>query len=292
MNSRPGITEINPEIPGNAISIYGQSDNSYEDFPVLKAFQQYIDAEQAKARKRLVLMGFFFGGLMLVVISVFVGLLFTVSSRNQLLNDRLVEYAMKDRDQRSAPVVVQPPQDNTSVVLALTAKLDEMQKKLAETQASADKIAAESAAKAKQAEIEASKKNTPTPEQLEIERLKIMLAAEREKQSAERESRRKAELEEYRRKHYPELYEKPKAQSSKTELEARQVPISDDDKTDLLKEVDEILGDESDKPVAYFDDDNDKKVEETATSKKSKTKEYSIPVDIRGSSSLWSVPKE
>ena len=30
-----------------------------DDFPVLKAFQQYIDAEQAKARKRMAIMGIF-----------------------------------------------------------------------------------------------------------------------------------------------------------------------------------------------------------------------------------------
>ena len=29
------------------ISVYGQ-DNALDDFPVLKAFQQYIDAEHAK----------------------------------------------------------------------------------------------------------------------------------------------------------------------------------------------------------------------------------------------------
>ena len=37
----------------NAVSVYGQTDG-LDDFPVLKAFQQYIDSEQAKARKRMV----------------------------------------------------------------------------------------------------------------------------------------------------------------------------------------------------------------------------------------------
>ena len=91
----------------NAISIYGHE--GLDDFPVLKAFQQYIDAEQAKARKRLVAMGVFFGILMGAVIAVFVAMLFVMSQRNQQLNDRLVEFAMRDRDRQSAaPVVVQP----------------------------------------------------------------------------------------------------------------------------------------------------------------------------------------
>ena len=39
--------DIDPEIPRNAVSIYGNND-AMDDFPVLKAFQQYIDAEHAK----------------------------------------------------------------------------------------------------------------------------------------------------------------------------------------------------------------------------------------------------
>ena len=38
----------------NAISIYGQE--GLDDFPVLKAFQQYIDAEQSKSRKRMIML--------------------------------------------------------------------------------------------------------------------------------------------------------------------------------------------------------------------------------------------
>ena len=76
-----------------------------DDFPVLKAFQQYIDSEQAKARKRMLMLCAFFGFLMIVVIGVFVVLLVNVSARNQALNDRLIEFAMKERDQsKSAPL--------------------------------------------------------------------------------------------------------------------------------------------------------------------------------------------
>ena len=289
MNPRAEMPEIDPEIPEHAVSVYGQSDGAYEDFPVLKAFQQYIDSEQAKARKRMLLLCAFFGGLMFVVISVFVVLLISASSRNQMLNDRLVEYAMKDRYQRTeqppiAAVVRSQPsaQQDATAILALTAKLEEMQKQLAENKVSAEKAAAEPA-----------KPKGPTPEELEIARLKALLATEREKMAVEREKQRQAELEEYRRKHYPELYEK-KAPPAKEEVHPPKKSANDE----LLEEVDQILNES--KAVSYFDDETEndavpvKKAEPPSRpqSRPAPQKEYSIPVDVRGSSSRWSVPNE
>ena len=293
------MTEVDPEVTENAVSVYGQSD-AYEDFPVLKAFQQYIDTEQAKARKRLLLLCAFFGILMFVVISVFVLLLVNVSSRNQALNDRLVEFAMNERNQRgSSQVVVQPAQDNMAI-LSLTTKLEEMQKKLAESQANAEKLAAEAAESARKAEREATKPKAPTPEALEIQRLKALLASEREKQAVEREKQRQAELEEYRRKQYPELYGLSKDEDKKPKKGAvtKEREIDDADNDDLLKEVDKILDDGE--AVRYFDDDEEDEIptRKKASAKRTKSspppspKEYSIPVDIRGSSSRWNVPND
>ena len=242
---------IDPEYGNRAVSVYGSGD-ALDDFPVLKAFQQYIDAEQAKARKRLLAMGIFFGALTFVVIAIFVILLMNVTNRNQQLNDRLVEFAMKDRAAGSA-VVVQPPQD-TSAILALTTKLEEMQRKLSETQSKADKAVAEAEEKARQAvtAAEASKPKPPTAEELEIRRLRTLLDEERKKADAERERHRQEELEAYRRKRYPELYGTKAAK---------------DDAIDKNDAIDQILADlddleqdetagESDElaPVSYFDD--------------------------------------
>ena len=298
MNPRAEMPEIDPEIPEHAVSVYGQSDGAYEDFPVLKAFQQYIDSEQAKARKRMLLLCAFFGGLMFVVISVFVVLLISASSRNQMLNDRLVEYAMKDRDSRPGVSAADRPAQESSAVLALTAKLEDLQKKLAESQAATAKIVSDATARAEQAAAEAAAKpKGPTPEELEIARLKALLAAEREKMAVEREKQRQAELEEYRRKHYPELYEKkaPVQEDVPAKQEVKKTPkksASDE----LLEEVDQILNES--KAVSYFDDEAEA---ETAPAKKAKSpsrtqpevkKEFSIPVDVRGSSSRWNVPNE
>lgn len=294
-NERPnaGIPEIDPEIPENAVSIYGQSD-AMDDFPVLKAFQQYIDSEQAKARKRMLMLCVFFGALMVIVIAVFLVLLMNVSTRNQTLNDRLVEYAMKERERMASPIVVQPQQQqDNAAILALTAKIEEMQKKLAESRAQEDEAR-------RQAELEAAKPKGPTPEELEIKRLNALLAAEKEKQAAEKarwdaekERQRQIELEEYRRKHYPELYEtkkdvKPQRQKAK--------PDRDTAHEELLKEIDEILDDGD--AISYYDEDDEDEVPKAKTKKIRREKpapaqkEYSIPVDIKGSSSRWSIPND
>ena len=299
MNPRAEMPEIDPEIPEHAVSVYGQSDGAYEDFPVLKAFQQYIDSEQAKARKRMLLLCAFFGGLMFVVISVFVVLLISASSRNQMLNDRLVEYAMKDRDSRPGLSTADRSAQESSAILSLTAKLEELQRKLAESQSATARIVSDATARAEQAAAaESAKPKGPTPEELEIARLKALLATEREKMAVEREKQRQAELEEYRRKHYPELYEK-KAPVKEDVPAKQEVSTPKKSATDeLLEEVDQILNES--KAVRYFDDDTEVK---TAPAKKAKApshpqpqpaprKEYSIPVDVRGSSSRWSVPNE
>ena len=282
------MPEIDPTLPERAVSVYGQSDNAYEDFPVLKAFQQYIDAEQSKARKRMLLLGGFFGVLMIVVISVFVILLVNVSSRNQMLNDRLVEYVMRDRDQRTgSAVVVQSPQD-TSVIMSLTTKLNELQQKINESQATTALIFSNATAKA---EI----KKGPSQEELEIARLKALLSSEREKQAIEREKQRQAELEDYRRRHYPELYEQPRtarrAPKARKETTVRKtnVELDDDEQANLLEEVDQILKDGE--AVRYFDDD-ETVVEPPSRSVSSRKKEFSIPVEIRGSRSRWNVPND
>ena len=284
LNKHMDMPETDPEIPQNAVRLYGETD-ALDDFPVLKAFQQYIDAEQAKARKRLLTLGIFFGVLMIVVISVFVILLLNVSTKNQELNDRMFELAMRDRDRQpvGAPVVVQPPQDS-SAILALTSKIEALQKELAESR---EKAASDELERAKR---DAAKPKGPTPQELEIKRLKALLAAEQEKHSAEREKQRQRELEEYRRKHYPELYEKPKPQKQKLWFS----PEDEDDAEDLLDEVDQILRDSE--AISYYDDNPSlpavRAKKPVAPKAKPVQKEYSIPVEVRGSSTRWNIPND
>ena len=307
MNDNP-IADDNPGIPRNAVSVYTQ-DSGMDDFPVLRAFQQYIDAEQSKARKRLVTMGIFFTLLIGAVIAVFVVMLATLSQRNQLLNDRLVEFAMNDRNrQPSAPVVVQsaPQPSDNGALQALAAKLEEMQKNLAER----DKKAEEAA----KAAAEAAKPKGPTPEQVEIARLKALLDVEKQKSAAEKERRRQEELEAYRRKHYPELYQTvPKKDAPQAERKATRPS-----KSNTIDEIDEVLDLlDDDDAIDYFKDEDDspskpksrskpvvKKTQrqtpaETTETKEAETKEeappasepYKIPVEKPGNGA-WRIPTE
>ena len=258
MNGQPHEPEMDPNaINPNAVSLYGQTD-AMDDFPVLKAFQQYIDSEQAKARKRLISLGIFFGVLMGAVIAVFLVMLFNITERNQSLNDRLIEFAMKERDRPQQPVVVQPPvqQDNTAI-LSLTAKIEEMQNKLIESQKKAE--AAERAQKAAaEAAAAALAPKTPSPQELEIERLKTLLNAEKEKVAAEKAKQREAELEAYRRKHYPECYAQPKPVAAPAKTKPRRPVIVEDDDEEEVEPIRinprKIL---DGKAIRYFDDEDE-----------------------------------
>lgn len=293
------MNEVNREINGGAVSIYGQ-DNFDEEFPVLKAFQQYIDAEQAKGRKRLMIMAVFFFVMMMVVVAIFVGLLVNAFHENQRVNDRLLEYAMKDR---AASVVVNPnPQSDNAAVLSLTAKIDELQARIAENQKKADDAEKKrieeklrraeeerKAAAAEKAAAEAAKQREETAQKAEIARLKALLALEKEKAEEEREKeeRRRKQIEEYRRKYYPELYEKkPTAKATRK-----------------IQEAEAGEKDETFVAISYFDEEED--VDSPSPSVRGRTpadrartagpsateKGYLIPVEKKESSTLdWDIP--
>ena len=101
---RENVTEEDGGNP-NAISLFGQSANA-NDFPVLKAFQEYIDAEQAKARKRMLGLSIFFVVLLVAVVITFTVVVISIVSHNRELSDRLLDVAFRERQ---APVVVQQP---------------------------------------------------------------------------------------------------------------------------------------------------------------------------------------
>jgi len=242
------MNDIDPRMADtSAVSVY--ETNGVDDFPVLKAFQQYIDAEQAKARKRMLMVCGVFGFVLIIVIAVFVVLLVNAGSRNQAMNDRLLEYVMKDREHRtSAPVVVQQPQDN-SALIELTKKLEEMKKSIAEKQSEKTPVPMSAVPVAVVEERKGS-----SAESIEIERLKVLLAAEKEKTASEREKKKELELEAYRREHYPELYGMKRQQPSRS----RQSLIREEAEAD--REIESILDDT--KAINYFDDEEDDEIDE------------------------------
>jgi phage-related minor tail protein len=269
-----------------SLSIYGQQ-NFDEEFPVLKAFQQYIDAEQAKGRKRLAIFAVFSVVVILVLVAIFVVLLVDAFHENRRINDRLFEYALSERNRAvaavtpAAPVVVNPQTDNTAI-LSLTAKIEELQQKLANNQKEADNAEkarikedlqrAENERKAAAAEkkaveemkkrIEQEKANKEKAQADEIARLKALLILQKEKAQAEKEKaeKHKKHLEEYRRKYYPDSVDG----SKKIEKKAQ--------KTE----------DEKFEPITYYNENDEE--DEVISPSQERQKEYSIPVEKRESS--------
>lgn len=286
---------MDTEISQNALSVYGQ-DSGADDFPVLKAFQQYIDAEQNKARRRMVTLCIFFGALMAIVVAVFMFMLYGINERNQLLSDRLVEYAMRDRDRLIAqppqPVVQSVPDNsaNEAAMRAMTDTLVALQKQMAEQQQSQS---AQQKAPPTYEEMEIEKKTREAEEK--IRRARALLDAERKKLAEEREKLHYEEVERQRRRLYPEYYENQAAtkpsETPSTPTATKQTSankpikpqISDSDIADILREVDEAtrindadaedIDDDFEDAIEYFSDD-----------------EYQIPVKIEGTSTKWHVP--
>ncbi len=255
------------DIPETALSIYNQSNEGMDDFPILRAFQQYVEREQEKSRRRITTITIVF----LIVIAGLCGVFFYMiqasSMRNQTLSDRLVEYAMQEADRRAAAIQSQSPKEDASIaaISALSAKIEEMQNKMIEKLQNSPS-AIESRATSP-AEIEIAKAAAAQAEKAakEIQALKAKLAAEQRKTESTPRSPSKEEIEAYRRKYYPELYE-PKRSIIKEKIKDSS-PIVDD----------EIIIDEDD-AINYFDE-----IEDDA---------YTIPVEVKGSNTKWLIPSE
>ena len=299
---------MSTDIPQNAISLYHQ-DNAMDDFPVLKAFQQYIDAEQIKSRKRMVTLCIFFGILMTIVVAVFMFMLHAITTRNQQLNDRLVEYAMRDRQPAimPQPPVSQSSAANEAAMQAMTDTLVALQKQIAEQQrqqpalispAPAPAAAPVAAAPMSSEESDIDRKTRAAEEKLR--KARALLDAEKKKLAEERERLRQEEIERHRRRLYPEYYgdrqqisepvskarqsdAQPQSAQQKAKPAKRQ--LSDDDIADILREVDEaqatlpdgdgddVLDDDVEDAIEYFQDD-----------------EIETPEEVRGTSTKWHVP--
>lgn len=258
-----------------AVSVYAAG-NAMDDFPVLKAFQQYIDAEQAKAQKRMTTICFFFALILLVVIGVFVALLMAGAQRNNALNDQLLQVMLNANKERSAVVVQPPAPQNDAAIKALSESMSALQQQLADQQAKIleqqQKLVEEKTREAEKAKAAAAVPPQPTKEQLAMEqklkedaekirRVTAALKAEREKLAKEKELLKQKEIELQRRKLYPELYDdngnrkryvppKEKPEPKKASPAKVRVPVpvveepEDDDEPDELPE----------QPVKYFDD--------------------------------------
>ncbi len=259
-----GTTEPNNAfISPNAVSIYGQND-AMDEFPVLKAFQQYIDAEQTKAQKRMTTICIFFALILTIVIGVFVLLLMNVGQRNQILNDQLLDYIMRDRDRQ--PVVVQNgPSANDATVKMLTDSLASLQKQMSDQQMKF--LEQQTKLMEKQ-----SKVNDAPPAQSPSQSM-ALLAAEKAKLAKEAEELRKAKVEMHRRKLYPEYYAQKETKRAATSADAPKKRVASE-------ELDEILGltnETDDDSIRYFDDEDESPTMDAIKPPSEKKKQVTLP---------------
>lgn len=298
----------NDDISENAISVYGSEDASLNDFPVLKAFQQYIDAEQTKARKRMLWLSVFFGVLMIVVVSVFVLLLLNVSQKNQALNDKLVEFALQERDRQA--------EANKEAVKQAErqAESDTAFKALADTLSAIQKQIANQNLK----QVELTKKvnerpEGPTPDQIalqnkikedteKLKRATALLQAEKEKLAAKKEALRQQEIEAQRRRLYPEYYgKKDTATPSPKKVQAPKDQAKEPTKLSEMVPIDYFAEYEDEEDAGESTDEELTEMVEAlpkrATSKRPSkstvpktTDHYGVPLKVNGSSANWLVP--
>lgn len=294
--------EIDTDVPPRAVSVLA-SDGGMDEFPVLKAFQQYIDAEQTKARKRIMMLCGIFGALIVILIVSFAFILIGIQNenqnatnewqqRNQVLNDRLVEFVMKDRERSAgAPVVVQPTTLDNSALLAVTAQLEELRKKMEAAPTKTVAAAVPPAAPDPQAE-QMKAQLALEKEKLELERAKM--AAEKEKLSLEKAKKREADLDAYRRRRWPELYA---PQNEQAKPEARKTPKKSVPAEDVDAEIDEILSrmEDANQPISYFEEEDESEQPPPSRkikSKKTESRPYTIPVETIKTQpgSRWRIP--
>lgn len=194
------------------------SEGNANEFPVLKAFQEYIDAEQAKARKRMLGLSVFFIVLLLVIVVTFVLILTTMVNRNQALSDRLLDYALKERE-KAPQVVVQQPQPSAvptqpaapqpSIQDILKPFLERLEREQAAMKELYEKRQKEYERQQKEQERlqkEAEARAAAKEKAREAEMQKARAELEKERARVQRENDRQAEIERHRRRLYPEYY--------------------------------------------------------------------------------------
>ncbi len=230
-----------PKIPpqadrATALSLFDQA-GGMNDFPVLKAFQEYIEAEQARSRKRMLGLSVFFVVLLVVVVITF-SLIITavisrdqqnmsaIAARNQELSDKLLDIALRERTVPQQPVVnVQPALPQQIHPPAPPPSQDATLKPLLEK---IENLTATISSKSRQPNLQPIQPSVESPElvrmreelrrqkeaveRINAERAKIK--AEQQQLQQEREKLRQAQVEQHRRRLYPEHYAREDARKA------------------------------------------------------------------------------
>lgn len=263
MNNGSNIPNVEPGIPPqSAVSVYGQSD-AMDDFPVLKAFQQYVDAEQAKAQKRMTTLCIFFAIILTIVVGVFVAIIMSMSNAKNDSNDRLIQMLMERERQHS--LAAQAPQANpqndaafkalTDTVTSLQKQLADQQLKMIEEKQKAAEEAVKRAAEAAAAQVKVQQQaESPSPDQIALDKKnqaaadklakeKELLKKQKEELAKEKERLHQQEVEMQRRRLYPEYYQKQEAEKARA-AEKPAAPAADTNRTYFDEDDDDDLDEE------------------------------------------------
>lgn len=284
------------------ISLYG--DGSGEDFPVLKAFQQYIDAEQAKARRRLLTVSIVFVVTLIAVIAIFSMMVIKANDQTQTLNDRMVELLLKDKDRSVEEAKAAAVQELT--VKTLNETLEKLQKRIEEQDRKATEAAAAAAKEIAAAKAAAEAPSVVDPvfdrraqeQEAKIQKALALLKSEKQKLAAEKEKLRQEELERYRREHYPEYYAKKeaaaKAQAGLDDIDDEVSYFDDEEEEPEVPEVRKPVRKSVPKPVQNKPAEVKKNVDldddDGAIEYFNDADSYTIPVEVKGKRAGWRVP--
>lgn len=231
------------------------------DFPVLKAFQEYIDAEQAKARKRMLGLSVFFIILLVVVVVTFVLILTTVVNRNQALSDRLLDYALSERHREMAvpqQTVIQPHVSTASVQDMIKPIIERLER---------EQASMKTAYEQQQKEAKAIADARDRERVVELEKARKELQKERAR--AKKEADAQAAKERHLRRLYPEYY----SQRGEAQYPSTAAQPQPSQQRQTLRETQPSAGVRSQasgqkpnakildlKPVTYFNSDDDDEV--------------------------------
>lgn len=284
------------------ISLYG--DGSGEDFPVLKAFQQYIDAEQAKARRRLLTVSIVFVVTLIAVIAIFSMMVIKANDQTQTLNDRMVELLLKDKDRSVEEAKAAAVQELT--VKTLNETLEKLQKRIEEQDRKATEAAAAAAKEIAAAKAAAEAPSAVDPildrraqeQEAKIQKALALLKSEKQKLAAEKEKLRQEELERYRREHYPEYYAKKeaaeKALAGLDDIDDEVSYFDDEEEEPEVPEVRKPVRKSVPKPVQNKPAEVKKNVDldddDGAIEYFNDADSYTIPVEVKGKRAGWRVP--
>lgn len=291
-----------------AVRLYNEQSEALDDFPVLKAFQQYVDAEQAKARKRITMLSIIFAVVTIILISAFFLIIAGISTkyenriiefsdRNQKLNDRLVEFAMKER---SKPANSQESQAALNImkdtISTLQTQISEQQKMIsAEQKRNSEIIASQSEMTAK---LEADKDEYEKAKKADVEKLrqiKQQIQTEKRKLEEEKEKLRKQAIELQRQRLYPEYYSKKAAEKDVSTQKTNK--YSDPELDELLNSSDQSFSPSvkklQDGTIRYFETSD-----ESATPSRKKEKDGTIryfqsddETSVSDSDPIWVIPE-